>query len=216
MAFFKQKAKINLFKNCSARDLKGSQNLLRKAFVLDPQFKCLRIPQATENQDLPIAMSGKRCFYVRGKLEVSCISWISKLKAYKLRNVTPKFAVKRKVWFRSLWVVCFLIQALKCNLIYTELFEASTFIFEAEKLNLLWIGVELAWKKRWRLYIFPTILWELNTAANKQILYIELSNSFLIGRKRPVNVQFQKISILPPTEGIGISWGWGVLEDQKI
>ena len=99
-----------------------------------------------------------KTMFIWGKLEVSCIS---KLKAFKLRNVTPKFVVKRKVWFRSLWVVCFLILDLKCNLIYTELFEESAFIFEAQKLNLLWIGVELAWKKKWRLYIFPQYLGNL-------------------------------------------------------
>jgi len=30
------------------------------------------------------------------------------------------------------------------------------------------------------------------------------------------NVQFQKISILPPTEGIGISWGWGFCETKIL
>ena len=30
------------------------------------------------------------------------------------------------------------------------------------------------------------------------------------------NVQFQKISILPPQKGLEFPGGWGVLEDQKI
>ena len=41
--------------------------------MLDVELECLRYPQATGNQDEPIAMSGKCCF-MRFVLEVSCLA----------------------------------------------------------------------------------------------------------------------------------------------
>ena len=53
-----------------------------------------------------------------------------------------------------------------------------------------------------------------STLVSTELMYIiqRIFNKLLAKE----NVQFQKISILPPTEGIGISWGMGGSGRSKI